>query len=101
MLRELSGREWCEWQAFNQLEPLGEKRADWRSAQVVAALYNIFTRKKGDPVNPISNFLLTFKSAAPKRTQTNAEKRRNLELWAMAIAGAPGPGKRRRATPST
>lgn len=58
----LSGMTWgqfLEWKTYDELEPFGEERDDYRSAQVVQALYNIFTRtKREDKAWPLSEFLL-------------------------------------------
>jgi hypothetical protein len=39
----------AEWEAYAALEPFGELRADYRSAQIVAMLYNLNRDPKKDP----------------------------------------------------
>jgi hypothetical protein len=46
MLREITWRQFLEWQAFFVLEPFDEDRADIRIASVVQALLNINRDRK-------------------------------------------------------
>jgi len=61
MLGQITWRQFLEWEAFSELEPFDEERADIRSAQIVAALANIHRdRKKRRTPFKLSDFLLQF-----------------------------------------
>jgi hypothetical protein len=61
MLREITWQQLEEWKTFQELEPFDTERADYHSAQVVQALWNIHRDMKTNPNGwPIENFLLTF-----------------------------------------
>lgn len=101
VLRELSLREFFEWQAFNELEPIGGVRGDYHAAQIVTALANLLGRdpKKQPTPYELKDFLLVFgEPDGPTRTQSNAEKVRLLRAWAGYAAGTPddeATGRRR------
>lgn len=61
MLAEVPSRTLSEWRAFASIEPIGERRADYRAAQIVTALANINRDRKSHP-DPfkLEDFLLKF-----------------------------------------
>lgn len=67
MLGKIDHQRFIEWMAYSEIEPWDETREDWRNAHVVAAMYNIHTRKPGAPVHPLGKFLLEFETR-PKNT---------------------------------
>ena len=38
--REIDAREFAEWMAYDNIEPFGEQRADWRIAQLCCLVAN-------------------------------------------------------------
>lgn len=56
MLARISSRELAEWQILFSEGPLGEQRADIRSAIIACILMNIY-RKKGAPPFEITDYL--------------------------------------------
>lgn len=61
MIDALGWERLQEWKAFSELEPFGEERADFRSAQVTQALWNIARDQKAHPKGwPLEEFLLKF-----------------------------------------
>lgn len=80
MLRRISARQMTEWMAFEQIDPFGEKRADYRAASIVQIIANVNrdTKKRPKPYK-IEEFLLKFErdARAPKR-QTPQEQSRAM-----------------------
>lgn len=86
MLRGLTAKQLRELLAFSELEPFGERRADYRSAQIVQILYNI-NRGKGVEAIKLEECLLQFEGtdAAPKRQQTWQEQEAIMKMWVMGL----------------
>lgn len=61
----MSSLEFTEWIAYAKLEPFGERRADWRAAQIVAMLANV-NRGKGQRAYEVKDFLLQFGRPEPQ-----------------------------------
>lgn len=61
MLASMTTTQFNEWRVYDELEPFGEERMDWRIASVCQALWNIArdTVKHPRPW-PVSDFLLAF-----------------------------------------
>lgn len=76
-------RHLMEWRVYYDLEPFGEERADYRSAQVVAALLNVH-RKKGAQLVKLADCLLKFGTTRATQPRTPEEARaqiiRTMEL---------------------
>ena len=71
MLQEISWTKFQEWWAFAKIEgPFGEWRSDVRSAQIVAAISNLFRR---DPI-PIADFILSFEDQTHRRQTWEEQK---------------------------
>lgn len=84
MLREITWPEFLEWQAFETLEPFESERADWRSAQVAQALWNIARDQKKNPNGwPLSDFILPFGDAPRPEavTQTLETQELLIDSW--------------------
>lgn len=41
MLSEITYEQFLEWQAYYELEPFGEKRADWRNGVAISTILNV------------------------------------------------------------
>jgi uncharacterized protein DUF4035 len=95
----MTTRQFCEWRAYYDLEPFGEERADYRSAQVVATLLNVH-RKRGSPLVKLAECLLKFGSAALPRTQAEsvAQIQRAMEIL-VQIHNAPSEKKKKESKP--
>lgn len=59
MLREITWEHFCEWRAYDELEPLGDDRADIRTAHIVQTLVNLHRGKNREPYK-LSEFVLPF-----------------------------------------
>ena len=60
---QLPSWEITAWQAFNRVEPFGERRADYRAAQVEAAMiaiYHAWVEAEGEPPT-VEDLLLKWK----------------------------------------
>jgi hypothetical protein len=100
MLAQISARQFAEWKAYAELEPFDERRADYRSADVVRTLLNLFARDKGGRAFPIEDCMLRFgddakrQSIDPKKAQ--AEVRQAMRIL-MAIHNQPVKPKHKKA----
>lgn len=79
----MSSREFAEWQAYYQLEPFGDSRADIRSAMICKVLADINT-PKGRTRMKLDDFVPKFES--PK-AQTPEEMLSRAELANEAFGG--------------
>lgn len=48
-MRWVNGKEFAEWIAYYSLEPFGQEAENWRTAQILAMLWNINSKKKKSP----------------------------------------------------
>lgn len=78
---EIDSAEFCYWQAYDRLNPIGERRADMRAALVAHVVANAH-RTRGRPFT-VEDFLLRFNTS--EVTQTPDTLRANLERWAKGI----------------
>ena len=83
MLDRMSAREFAAWQVFDQqVEPIGDRRADLRAGGISATIANIFRdeKKQREPFTP-EECALTFRDPAEQRAETalnNAAKMKML-----------------------
>ena len=77
---EMTAREFKEWQAYFDIEPFGEKRADLRAGIVASTVHNMQTRHSLKP----SDFMPDF---GPKRRQTVAEMQARILVATGAKIG--------------
>lgn len=47
--QQIDAREFAEWMAFDSIDPIGELRADMRSAQLLHAIVSMFAGKGKPP----------------------------------------------------
>ena len=89
MLARITSGLFQEWRAYEELEPFGEERGDFRSAQIVQALCNIARDTKRNPNGwPINEFMLRLGDspwAAYKAVQPLAYQEMLIDTW---IAGS-------------
>ncbi len=48
-MKWVTGKEFAEWMAYYALEPFGQEAENWRTAQLLAMLWNINSKKKRSP----------------------------------------------------
>jgi len=70
--REITSAEFSEWLAYNQVQPWGPERQDWRFAQMCAILANCFDEKDHE----IDEFLPKFREQKPKSSEEIKQKMR-------------------------
>ena len=68
-MKRSDSRELSEWQAFYQIEPFGEERADLRSAIIACTMANAW-RGKNQRAFKLTDFMPNFE---PPKQQTDAE----------------------------
>lgn len=73
---------WAEWQAYYELEPWGDERADLRSGLIAATVHNVW-RGKGARAKTALDFcpLIERPKAAP---QSLDDARRQVDLFFRA-----------------
>lgn len=84
----MTSKHLAEWRLYDQLEPFGEERADFRSAQIAQALWNIARDPKVNPKGwPLEDFLLTFgdRPTAAKAQQSSNYQEMLIDAW---VAGS-------------
>lgn len=93
MLRRMSAKQFARWVWYEQVEPFGELRADWRTAQITSMIHN--TVVKTENQKSIKDFLLEFRpstessnAAPPVRKQTVEEQVEILNILARAFSVA-------------
>ena len=97
MLRELTAKQWIEWEAFMLLDPWAldpELRADYRAASIRQTVHNMQVTKR-EHLKQLKDFLLPFekpdKDERPKRTQTLEQQWGMLQLLAAMHANDEPP----------
>lgn len=85
MLDSVSSRELTEWQAYAQLEPFGEERADYRAATIAMLIANANrdSKKRSKPYT-IDDFML-FRDAIETPGLSDADVAEKV----AAAMGAP------------
>jgi hypothetical protein len=81
----MSSLELSEWQAFYNLEPWGDERADLRSGLAASALCNLWTAK-GSHRYKASDFLMNFEETEP---QTPDQMKAMLQALTTARKNRP------------
>lgn len=86
MLSEMTARQFDEWQAFYQLDPWGEERADMRAAMLTSRIYNALRDKNGQGYTVYDFLLWTDRPPPPTEEE--------LEGKLMAAFGFTPDGQR-------
>lgn len=63
MLRELTAKQFMEWEAYARMEPFNELRDDFRAARICEVIWNVAVASK-EHQRPIQDFLLKWKQVA-------------------------------------
>jgi hypothetical protein len=77
----MSSREFAEWKAEYSIEPFGDLRDDYRSAQIAAMIAEVNRdhEKQSEP-RPLKDFLLDFR---PTADDEDEEQKTPGELYGM------------------
>ena len=92
-LAHISSRELSEWMAFDAVEPIGERRNDYRLARLLvflSTIVQVFVKLKNKRNAPkLSDFMLDFwaEKSDAKPAQTMREKLAMIEMWNAALGG--------------
>lgn len=89
MQRDIDSREFTEWQAYWQLEPWGEGRADLRAGIIASTLANIH-RTGNAPLFTPQDFMPTFDARVPDEDDRDveiAQQQQLLESLTRAVGG--------------
>lgn len=89
MLKSMSTKELLGWEAYYQLEPLGDERLDWLVAGIREMVCNIQLAPKDR--KPLDYFLLKFGEEAArvkKAPQTFEEQIAIAHIWALTMANS-------------
>lgn len=73
-LGDMDINEFIEWMAFNELDPIGEWRADTRAALICDTLAKI----AGNRESKLSDFMLTFDAQEERRSSVDDMKARMM-----------------------
>jgi hypothetical protein len=84
MLATTSSRELSEYMAYDRLSPIGDERADLRSALIATVLANVNRDPKKQRAFKLDDFLLRFEE---KPAQTADEMLRIAEVITAAFGG--------------
>src|SRR5688500_6385307 len=93
MLREITPRQFRNWRHYYELEPFGERLADYRVGHIVQALYNIARDTKAHPKPlPLEPFIPAFgdygdieEAKKPIQRQTWQEQKQWAKLFTKAF----------------
>jgi hypothetical protein len=85
--RRISARDFAQWMWAEEIEPFGEKREDYRAAQIVAMIYNMAVA--AEDRKPVEEFLLQFspKDEALKPRQSVKDQIMILNILAAMSVG--------------
>lgn len=81
--RRLSAKDFQQWMWYEEVEPFGQLRDDYRTAQIVAMVHNAAVDSEHQ--KSTNEFLLKF--GEPKRKRTPEEEARDLKTFIYALAG--------------
>jgi hypothetical protein len=85
MVQQMTWEQLLEWRTFEELEPFGEERDDFRAAQIVQALWNIARDPKTCPKGwPLTDFVLAI-GDSPWRSVMAAGQAQTLETQELLI----------------
>lgn len=104
LLNQLTSRQVTEWLAFNELEPIGDWRADYRTAMLISVMVNIARavwgssgkREMTSPLDFLPDWSGEERSTRPttqRPAQTVEEMKEVLKNIARFHEGPKGGGK--------
>lgn len=95
LARKLTAKQFLGWEAYASLEPFGERRADYRTAQILRMLLLVNTAAEDrNKVPSLEDLLLAFEEKKPKVPQSFQEQIAIAKIMAnAAAAGAVNKGR--------
>jgi hypothetical protein len=88
----MSALEFAEWMAYYSLEPFGERRADYRSAQIVQMIANVNRGADTGPY-PLSDFLPDEIAAEADEPEDEPEENWQAQIQVAEMITAAYGGK--------
>lgn len=85
MLDTMSSNELTEWQAFFKIEPWGEDRADWRSAQIAALIYTA-NKGKRSPKREVRDFMWSHINNKDERGVSDPDAMKALLMGMVEVS---------------
>jgi hypothetical protein len=96
LLRDLTVSELAEWRAYNEIEPIGAPRDDYRMAQIGLLLHNLTQMQRGDGKwlsASIHDFAL-WSRVEPEKPQVEEPEQSVNEMKSVMLALARHQKKR-------
>jgi hypothetical protein len=94
MLRGITYQQFRDWQFFDELEPFGEKRQDYRFASIVQALSNIYLdKKKRSQPFTLGECVVRFGEQEEEKKEKKQSWQIMKEYAKIAAAAWNAPGK--------
>lgn len=88
MLREITAKQFTEWEAYARLEPFSELRADYRAASIAMMVYNMAV--DGKHRKKIDEFLLKWDVAEQAGKKQTWQQQQSIARMIVAAYSAPG-----------
>jgi hypothetical protein len=82
-LHRVTAKTFQRWMWYEQVEPFGELRDDYRAAQIVTMVHNTTQKQQ----KKIEDFLLKFGEQKKRAKQTPEEEARAIKLFITALTG--------------
>lgn len=79
MLAGMSGQTFRRWVEYDQVEPIGERRADLRMAILASVLSNLLGKRR----TKLDDFMPRFRK--PKRATDVSSMERVMRQWAASV----------------
>lgn len=86
IFRELTAKEFFEWQAYAELEPFDEVRADLRAALIAQIIANTMGRAEGQDAYTLDDFTLKFEPKEEDPEKAARDRRELHVLWIKSMA---------------
>lgn len=99
MLGELSFKQLLEWEAFDELHPIGEKRGDWQAASICRVMMDIAAAQCGSKKRfRNADFLLEFKDEPESEleSQPKSQTWQEMKMYARMYVAQSAKGKKKR-----
>lgn len=84
LLRRFTAKQFRDWEIYNELEPFGEIRADYRAASISSMIFNMAVEPKHR--KPLKEFLLKFEQTGEKPKQTWQQQLQLLKILSAAYS---------------
>lgn len=88
--REISSREFAEWMAYDLIDPIGARRADYHAALIAASIFNARRTKDSQHYYEPSEFMPTFWEPPVEPEEIDPDEVPELIEQAKAFAEALG-----------